>query len=334
LTRWREERMPSDCSLSDYFGPDPEPVLLGIDNGPRPPFQPHLGWEVLEEKGDHLIVQDWTGAIAEMLRPELGASWRYLRFAIESHADWEKVRDERLNPETPGRLAKDLEERCRETFHVDHPVGVWCGGVYGYLRNWMGLEGISLAIMEDTPWVVEMMTHCTDLTLKLLESIAGKCQLDLGSWWEDMCYNAGPMVSPAWFAAHMAPQYKRITKFLRRECGCDFHWLDCDGRVHELAPLWLEAGVNVLYPMEAVCNDPYQIKDGLGSRLSFRGCFDKRALAAGKAAIDREFERLRPLLERRGFIPDVDHGVPPGVSWENFCYYRERKLQFIGKEPV
>ena len=32
-----------------------------------------------------------------------------------------------------------------------------------------------------------------------------------------------------------------------------------------------------------------------------------------------------PVVLSGGYIPHVDHGVPPDVSWENLCYYR-RKL--------
>ena len=59
---------------------------------------------VLERKGDHLIIQDEEGVVYEMLRPELGASIpRYLKFPIESRRDWERFRDEHLDPDAPGR---------------------------------------------------------------------------------------------------------------------------------------------------------------------------------------------------------------------------------------
>ena len=28
------------------------------------------------------------------------------------------------------------------------------------------------------------------------------------------------------------------------------------------------------------------------------------------------------LLRSGGYVPYVDHSVPPQVSWEDFCYYR------------
>ncbi len=329
LDRWRQEGLPSDISLDEYFGVDAGGVALVLNNGLLPAFE-HI---VLEEKGDHLVVQDSDGAVCEMLRPEVGASIpKYLRHALETRGDWERIRDERLNPDSPGRMPENYEEICQQTLDSEYASSTFCGSVYGWLRNWMGLENISIAIMEDPEWVLAMMTHLTDITMRLLEKLGGRCRIDMGGWWEDMCFNKGPLVSPRWFAENMVPQYRRVTEFMKRECGCNFHSVDCDGNIHQLAPLWLEAGINVMMPMEvAAGNDPYQLRRQYGERIRFMGGIDKRALAAGREAIDGEFARLKPLLDQGGYIPDTDHAVPPDVPWENFCYYRERKLEFIGE---
>ena len=90
----------------------------------------------------------------------------------------------------------------------------------------------------------------------------------------------------------------------------------------------------MMFPVEVAHTDGYAIRQEFGPQVALRGGFDKLALIAGKAASDREVARLRPLLEGGGFIPHTDHLVPPDVSWESYCYYRERKLAFIGKRPA
>jgi len=338
IHRWHKEGLPKECSgvwsaINQYFHTD------DTEYGPGPWL--HLGllpgfeYKVLEERGDHIIVQDGDGAIAEMVRPELGASIpRYLRYAIETRRDWERVRNERLNPDTPGRVPDNLDELCKLTYDATYPVGIGGGSLYGWLRNWMGVERISIAIIEDPEWVEEMMEHLTQLWLKLYEKIAGRCKIDISHWWEDMCYNKGPLISPRAFRRLMVPRYKRVTDFLRNECGCEFNMLDCDGNIHELVPLWLEGGINVMFPLEAAHTNAYIIANQFGTRVALRGYFDKRALIAGPDAIDAEFDRLTPLLKRGGYIPHTDHLVPPDVSWESYKYYRRRKVEWIGKEPA
>ena len=51
---------------------------------------------------------------------------------------------------------------------------------------------------------------------------------------------------------------------------------------------------------------------------------DKRVFALDYAAIDREIERLKPLVALGGYIPCPDHRLPPETKWENVQYYCER----------
>ena len=317
--------------VEQYFNTDDAEYgpTLNVNVGLLPMFEEI----VLEERGDSQIIQDRDGAICEQLRPELGASIpRYLRYAIQTRADWEKMRDERLNPDHPERLPRYLDALARRLRDADYPVVVRMGSLYGWIRNWMGVENLSLALYDDPSWVEAMMEQLTRLALGVLEKLAGRWfVIDRADWWEDMCYRSGSLLSTRMFARLMVPRYKRITDFLRRELGCEFNQLDCDGNIHQLVPLWLEGGINVMFPIEVAHTDVFRIADQFGQRVALRGAFDKRALIEGPAAIDAELERLRPLLARGGFIPHTDHLVPPDVPWEHYLYYRRRKCELIGK---
>ena len=41
-------------------------------------------------------------------------------------------------------------------------------------------------------------------------------------------------------------------------------------------------------------------------------------------AVDKELERLKPLIELGGYIPCPDHRLPPEAKWENVQYYCEQ----------
>jgi len=336
IERWHKEGLPdkytgSDAAMEQYFhldnsefGPDPW-VNMGLEPG----FQAR----VLEDKGDREIVLDWDGATCEQMKSEYGASIpKYLRFAIETREDWKKMRDEKLDWRNPARIPKDLDALCKKTLTADYPTVLWTGSLYGWLRNWIGVENFSMMFIEEPEWVEEMMEHITVLALKVLEKLAGKCKIDRMDWWEDMCYKQGSLLSPAMFKQYMVPRYKRITDFMRRECGCEFHRVDCDGNIHQLVPLWLEAGINVMFPLEAAHTDAFRISGEFGKKVGLHGFVDKIQLIHGKETIDREMEKLRPLLKRGNYIPLVDHRVPPDVSFENYKYYRRKKCELIGKE--
>jgi uroporphyrinogen decarboxylase len=65
--------------------------------------------------------------------------------------------------------------------------------------------------------------------------------------------------------------------------------------------------------------------------LALMGGIDKRALAGGPVAIDRELARVRPAVERGRYIPCLDHLVPDDVSWDNYRYFAQAVRKLVGK---
>ena len=67
--------------------------------------------------------------------------------------------------------------------------------------------------------------------------------------------------------------------------------------------------------------------------LQMMGGIDKHRLALGREAIDRELEKIPFMLERGRYVPCLDHGVPPDVSWDNYVYFCERLRDLIERHP-
>ena len=66
-----------------------------------------------------------------------------------------------------------------------------------------------------------------------------------------------------------------------------------------------------------------------GKTLRLWGGVDKRVLTQSREAIRTHLREFIPLIEEGGFIPTVDHTVPPDVPWENFRYYMEMKQALL-----
>ncbi len=106
---------------------------------------------------------------------------------------------------------------------------------------------------------------------------------------------------------------------------------DCDGDITPIVDIWIEAGFTCQFPIEvAAGTDPLALRARFGERVLLIGGVNKRALIAGKDAIDREMERLAPLVAQGGFIPHVDHRCPPDVTFENYHYYLDAKKRILG----
>lgn len=72
--------------------------------------------------------------------------------------------------------------------------------------------------------------------------------------------------------------------------------------------------------------DVVRLRAEYGRDLALSGGIDKRELARDRKAIEREVTgKMGPLLQDGGYIPTVDHTVPPDVSYDSFMYYLELK---------
>jgi hypothetical protein len=318
------ERLETDEDVERFLG------LEGISIFPRVPLKtdlyPEFREEVIEVRGDRLLVRDEDGNLGEVPAAR-GSIPRYTRHLIENREDWRRVKSELLDIDDDRRIG-DVQAAVAEGRRLGLPVRFNAGSLYGKLRNWMGLEGISIALLTERDWVEEMMEHLTRLTLRVIERGLSGEGVDVAWWWEDMCYNKGPLLSPRLFEDLMVPRYRRITAALKGK-HIDLNILDCDGRIYDLVPGWLRAGITCMFPVEAHHTDPLRLREEYGDEILLLGGVNKMSLISGREAIAREVERLEPLVRRGRYIPTVDHRVPPDVTLDNYLYYLDRKSEIL-----
>ena len=139
------------------------------------------------------------------------------------------------------------------------------------------------------------------------------------------------MISPAVFREKVGPWYRKITDLLHSR-GIHIVSVDCDGVIDLLLPVWLDNGVNTMFPVEYGTwqADIGPWRSQYGKELRAVGGMNKQVLAGDYAAVDREIERLRPLIELGGYTPCPDHRLPIDTKWETTQYYCDqiRSLTF------
>ena len=184
--------------------------------------------------------------------------------------------------------------------------------------------------IDDPDLVEEMVAHLAEMLLALLPPILQRGQFDAAGGWEDICFNSGPILSPRFFAERIMPHMRPVMRLLRQH-GIDVIWTDCDGNILKLIPLWLDVGLNCMFPLEVnPGNDPVALKKEYGREILIRGGFDKMVLHQGREAILRELLRLEPAVAEGGFIPHIDHRCPGQVSFDTYCYYTWEKCHMLG----
>lgn len=341
LPAWRGQGLPADVdrgNAGDYFGLDqslgsPQSAAwsTGVNSGLLPGFE----HRILDDDGDVFTEVQHDGAIVRRQRSSVSIPM-HVGHTLVDRQSWDRHYKPRLDPDAPGRLPADWEQRAsvwRDEARP-HPIFIESGSLFGWIRDWMGIENLSMVIYDDPAWFEQMVETLADLQIaNFTRLFATGGRFDAVGMWEDMCYNAGPLLSPAHFKQFLVPHYRRITELLNRH-GVDIVYLDCDGRIDDLIPLWLDAGVNCMFPIEIGTwgADPVRYRREYGRNLRMMGGFGKQILAKSKPAIEREVIRLTPLVEEGGYIGFADHRVPPNVPLEHYAWYCQTVRRIWGRD--
>ena len=325
---WHEQGLPAWVRHS-YDGSKGTDEFFGLDRfcgGPmcNPDLVPPFEAKVIEDRDDHELVQQADG-VTVLRKKHMGSIPMHHGHLLTDRASWREYYKPRLDPGHPDRYPKNWSATVAAWTdpHREIPLTLNGGSLYGRLRDWMGVENLSLVVYDDPAWfeeMVETVANCVIGTLR--RAVETGASFDACSMWEDMCYSGGPLISPAHFRQYLVPQYKRITSLLHRH-GVDVVYIDCDGKIDALVPMWLEAGVNCMFPIEVGTwkSDPVKMRQQFGKDLLLMGGFDKHILQDCPRAIEREVNRLTPLVEEGGYIGMPDHRVPPDVPLENYLFY-------------
>jgi uroporphyrinogen decarboxylase len=323
--------------LAEFFHYDP-PGSFGLDGVGwcEAAFEPCFETKVLEDRGEHELVQDAAGRHVLCFKGRRnGFMPEYVDHPVKDMRSWVEKCKWRMDPKSPERFARLTQTRptalaaAAEGRMISQSV---IGG-YMYLRSLIG-PGEMLYKFYDEP---ELIHDCMRTWLDLADAVMARHQefvtLDEVYFGEDICYNHGPLISPAMMQEFLIPYYQQLlTNVKRRNLDRNRHvyvQIDTDGFCDPTIPIYRELGMDAMNPFE-VASGCDVIRTGREYPwLMMSGGVDKRILAQGRKAIDDMVDRIFPVMrERGGFIPTCDHGVPEEVRFEDYIHYRKRCREF------
>lgn len=337
--RWVREGMPvPDSGMlikgSAHFGLDGCVDLPLGAAAPRPPFEE----KVLEEREDHLVFVDSRGRTRmARLSGTVGGTRmsmdQYLRFPITDRASLREML-RRYEGDPLERYPQDWPAAAEELNRSPEPVCLLSAygdfGFYSMLRDSIGTEALSYLFYDDPGLIHEYLEFLCDYITRLLTPALEAVRFDFIWIHEDLAGKGGPLLGPALFREFILPCYRRYVGFLK-DHGVQIVLVDTDGDFEALIPLFLQGGVDGFNPMEVAAGmDPVEMRRKWGASFAMVGGVDKREIAKGKREIDAQLAHLAPVVEAGGFIPWIDHAIPPDVSLANFEYYLEQKKRILG----
>lgn len=342
MDRWKSEGHLAEnvthAELDELFGFDqPGMFSLGGLGWCEGGFVPAFDEKWIRDEGEsYEIIQDFAGRHVKYFKGRRqGFMPEYVDHPVKDMKTWEEQCKWRLDPKTPERHPgfTDTVARARQAELEGKVICQNLVGGYMYLRSLMGPLDLMYLLYDDPDLIHDCMKTWFNLADAVIAQHQEHVTLDDIYIGEDICYNHGLLISKDMVREFLFPYYQQLLANAKRRqidpTRRIFFHLDTDGFSDEALPLYQEIGMNYLSPFE-VASGCDVVRTGQDyPELLISGGFDKRIMAAGKDAIDREIERIMPVMYRRGgYIPTCDHGVPEEVSFENYMHYRKRMQEF------
>jgi len=211
-----------------------------------------------------------------------------------------RIRDEQSFEAYPWIGPQDVYYKDVDLIRDYLPEGmkliVNCGPIFQFLFRGMGLETLSIAIVENPDLLRAVADRAGELIVNIVESLAQR-QWVGGIWYgDDMAYTEGLLVSPAFLRTYVFPYLEQIGRICRRyDKLFIFH---SDGKLAEVLEDLIACGVQGVHPNEPTSVDMAEMKRQWGERLCLLGGVDLDLLARGTP--DEIVAATRTLIERVG----------------------------------
>lgn len=288
------------AGVSSFFWPSPYPGR----------------YELLEDRGNtQVVVDEWGGRLRvfkdHQTTPE------HLGWECDSPDTWHTAIRPRIlaansTPETAPCLAAtaaaEREQKWRYQIAVEP---------FECLRKLIGDEETMIGLIEEPEWIQDMAEVTTSRMLAGLDQLRDAGVRAEGLWiYGDMAYNHATLCSPETYRELIWPQHRRMCEWAHaRGMKVIYH---TDGNVNGVLDLYVEAGIDVLQPLECKAGmDLRTLSVSHGSKLGFFGNIDVMVLIRGNPEeIEEEIRaKISAGMSTGAYLYHSDHSIPPQVSW-------------------
>lgn len=198
---------------------------------------------------------------------------------------------------------------CGEVYQTIFELAWLMRGMQTFMTDFYLQPGIAHAICE----------HLTDIRIRQARQLA-RTGVDVIRLGDDIVTQQGRMMSSELYREFFLPRVRRIVAAAREENPEVIIFMHSCGRVEEVIDDLIEAGIDVLNPLQPECNDLRRIKRTYGNRLSFWGGIGVQSVMPHGTPDDvrRAVRETAAVLgEGGGFLLAPAHILDPAVPWEN-----------------
>ncbi|MHB1034837.1 MAG: uroporphyrinogen decarboxylase family protein [Pirellulales bacterium] len=304
----------------DYFDMDVTRVTPNPTNLPASRFAPWLG-------------PDASDALASGEVDEWGVRWR--RGELEHFTRIESpLRGAREVAQLEQYAWPDLDQAYRfagvrervEAWHARGlAVAAFAGSIFEQAWYLRGMQELMVDLYE-SPTLARYLLERTSAYQRYAARQFARAGVDIVITGDDVATQNGLMLGIETWRRYLKPLQAATARAIKEANANTYVFYHCCGNVERLIPDLIEAGVEILNPLQPECVDPAAIKRRYGDRLSFWGTVSvQRTLPQGTAAQVRDevCRRIREVGSGGGLILAPAHVLSPEVPWENIVAFFE-----------
>jgi hypothetical protein len=297
-------------------------VNTGWMGGPAP--------EILQETYDFVVGVDRYGRRVKLIKGSATLPLP-MSYPVGSMDDWLKVKPHYVFSE--GRFLPGWKEDALRAREAGQVISVGIPGGFDEPRQLMGEETLCEGYYGQPEVIHDMLGTMEDTAVQTLARVCEEVQVDQLHVHEDMAGKSGPLAGPRQVLEFIKPYYRRVWDVVRAH-GVRLFSQDSDGDMNPVIPAFLEAGINLMYPMEPAAGmDIVKAREAYGTRLAFMGGIDKHVLRRSREEIVAELEyKIPPMVRTGGCVLGLDHRIPNGTPLENYRFYIQKAWEIMERE--
>jgi hypothetical protein len=333
--QWCLEGMPLRHSVSDYLGLE-NPVKVPLDLDPLPNFVARK----LDEDEESTTRTDIYGGVIRVLKAggDINPWWtrQEIKNPVATREDWERYK-KRYDPHDIRRYPKSWGPELFDHYRTAaDPISIFMNwgpgrGVKGGYT--LGYVEFLYALHDDPTFVHAIFDFWADFVVELLRPVLKAAPIDFVFIEEDgIGYKGSTMVSPAAYREFWMPYLRRVADFIRGQGVRVVGWRS-SGNPSALVPVLLDAGINMLGPLECAAGvDAIALRKKYGRDLILVGNVAREAFMGDRAAIEKEFNRKVPwLVEQGGYVAAPDDAMMPDWPLDTVRHFCDLVRNFAVK---
>lgn len=248
----------------------------------------------------------------------LPAAMGQVLWAALVHSPWDHARDPRFW-ETLRENALELRRRSDRAIMVVVGCNLFEWGTF--LRR---IDNFLMDLLAEPEQVERLLDALMEIHLATLENVCAAVGdiADLCRFGDDLGTDTGPFMSPDTYRRFFKPRHTRLCDFVHKHSTMHTFLHSC-GSIHALLPDLIDAGFEVINPVQTACRDmqPERLKREFGNDITFwgGGVDTRKVLNHGSPAEVRAdvLGRLKVFAPGGGFVFNTIHNILPDVPPEN-----------------